>query len=123
MPEEAYRRHPEYNQPPQHRGMDTVGYGFSAAVDEDLSDDEILHGVRARLQQDRWLDADSINVEVEDGVVTLTGEVGDFMEARYAWDDAWETPGVHGVLNSLTVRTDLPHEPHGDVLPQSAGRE
>lgn len=121
MPEEAYSRHPEYNQPSQRRGMDSVGYGYSAAFDDDLSDDQVLQGVRTRLRQDRWLDADRINVEVEDGVVTLTGEVGDFMEARYAWDDAWETPGVHGVVNSLTVRTDLPHDPHGDVVPQSAG--
>lgn len=109
MPEEAYRRHPEYNQPRQPRGMGSERYGY-AAPDAELSDDEVLHSVRTRLLQDRWLDADRINVEVEDGVVTLTGEVGDFMEARYAWDDAWETPGVHGVLNSLTVRTDLPHE-------------
>ena len=121
MPEEAYSRHPEYDQPSQRRGMDTVGYGYSAAADQGLSDDQVLHGVRSRLQQDRWVDADRINVEVEDGVVTLTGEVGDFMEARYAWDDAWETPGVHGVMNALTVRTDLPHEPHGDVMPQSGG--
>ncbi len=121
MPEEAYSRHPEYNQPSQRRGRDAVGYGYSAAADEDLPDEQVLHGVRSRLQQDRWLDADRINVEVEDGVVTLTGEVGDFMEARYAWDDAWETPGVHGVVNSLAVRTDLPHDPHGDVVPQSSG--
>jgi hypothetical protein len=121
MPEEAYRRHPEYDQPPHRRGMDTGGYGYTDTVDEDLSDEQVLHGVRSRLQQDRWVDAGQINVEVEAGVVTLTGEVGDFMEARYAWDDAWETPGVHGVVNSLTVRTDLPHEPHGDVVPQSGG--
>ena len=120
MPEEAYSRHPEYNQPSQRRGMDTMGYGYSGP-DDDLSDDQVLHAVRSRLQQDRWVDASRINVEVEDGVVTLTGEVGDFMEARYAWDDAWETPGVHGVVNSLNVRTDLPHDPHGDVVPQSAG--
>jgi hypothetical protein len=121
MPEEAYTRHPEYNQPPRRRGMHTVGYGYSDAVDDDISDDEVLQSVRTRLHQDRWLDADRINVEVEDGVVTLTGEVGDFMEARYAWDDAWETPGVHGVMNALTVRTDLPHQSHGDVVPQSGG--
>jgi len=53
--------------------------------------------------------------------VTLTGDVGDFMEARYAWDDAWESPGVRGVINNLTVRTDLPHPAHQDVVPQSGG--
>jgi osmotically-inducible protein OsmY len=55
-------------------------------------------------------------------VVTLTGEVDDFLKARYAWDDAWEAEGVRGVVNNLTVRADLPQAPtHGDVVPQSAG--
>ena len=76
--------------------------------------------MRRRLYEDVWVDIDRVDVEVEDGIVTLRGEVDDFMEARYAWDDAWETEGVRGVLNHLTVRVDEPvAEPHGDVLPQS----
>jgi hypothetical protein len=123
MPEEAYQRHPEYDQPRQNRGMDTVGYGYAEAGGDDLGDQEILLLVRGRLQQDAWLDPEKIQVEVEEGVVTLTGEVADFMEARYAWDDAWESPGVRGVVNNITVRTDLPHPQHGDVVPQSAGHQ
>ena len=45
-------------------------------------------------------------------MVTLKGEVDDYLEARYAWDDAWEAAGVRGVLNQLTVRTDEPHDEH-----------
>lgn len=69
-------------------------------------DDDLAHAVRASLFQDTWLDAERIEVEVEDGIVRLTGEVDDFLEARYAWDDAWETDGVRGVINQITVRTD-----------------
>jgi hypothetical protein len=73
------------------------------------------------MSEDTWLDPRRIDVQVEDGVVTLTGEVDDYMEARYAWDDAWEADGVRGVINNLTVRTDQPQEPHGDVVVQGAG--
>ena len=117
LPEQAYRRHPELEQAPSPRGerwgyeMDDTGW--------DLDDDEILEAVRRRLYDDVWLDVDRIDVEVEDGVVTLTGEVDDFLEARYAWDDAWETMGVRGVVNHIRVRVDESAPAHGDLLPQS----
>lgn len=84
-----------------------------------MSDDDIREAVLENLFQDTWVDPDRIDVEVENGVVTLTGEVRDFMEARYAWDDAWESAGVRGVINNLTVRTDRPQE--SMELPQTAG--
>ena len=118
LPEHAYERHPELEREPGPRGgrwgyeLDDTGW--------DLDDEEILDAVRRRLYEDVWVDIDRIDVEVEDGVVTLRGEVDDFMEARYAWDDALETEGVRGVLNQLTVRVDQPvAQPHGDVVPQS----
>ena len=119
LPEHAYRQHPELDREPGPRGarwgyeMDDTGM--------DLSDGEILDAVRRRLYQDVWLDLDRIDVEVEDGVVTLRGEVDDFLEVRYAWDDAWETQGVRGVVTQLTVRADEPRpDAHGDLVPQTS---
>ncbi len=119
LPPEAYRRHPEMDREPGPRGgrwgyeLDDAGAG--------LNDRDVLGGVRRRLYEDVWLDLERIDVEVEDGVVTLSGEVDDYMEARYAWDDAWETEGVRGVLNHLVVRAaPATDEPHGDLLPQTA---
>lgn len=118
LPPQAYRRHPEMEQRPPQRGP-RWGYELDDAGAE-LSDREVLSAVRRRLYEDVWLDVDHIDVEVEDGVVTLTGEVDDYMEARYAWDDAWETEGVRGVVNHLVVRAGEADEaPHGDLLPQS----
>jgi hypothetical protein len=118
LPEHAYRRHPELDRAPEPRGgrwgyeMDDTGM--------DLSDEQILDAVRRRLYEDVWLDIDRIDVEVEDGVVTLRGEVDDFLEVRYAWDDAWETEGVRGVVTQLTVRADEPQaDAHGDLVPQT----
>jgi BON domain len=120
IPEQAYRRHPELDRAPDPRGS-RWGYELDDAGME-LSDEQILQSVRRRLYEDVWLDVDRIDVEVEDGVVTLRGEVDDFLEVRYAWDDAWETEGVRGVVTQLTVRADEPQgqvEAHGDLVPQS----
>lgn len=86
-----------------------------------MTDDEIREAVLTNLDEDGWIDPNRIDVDVADGVVTLTGEVEDFMEARYAWDDAWESAGVRGVVNNLTVRTDVPRD--AMELPQTAGKQ
>jgi hypothetical protein len=118
LPEEAYRRHPELSrgghedEPWDERAYLYYGGG---------PDEQVERAVRARMYQDGWLDADAIQVDVRQGVVTLRGEVGDFMEARYAWDDAWETDGVRGVVNNLTVRLD--EGTHGDPMPQDVHTE
>lgn len=74
--------------------------------DADASDADVRRAVRESLHRDRYVDADALDVEVRAGVVTLRGEVDDFLTARYAWDDAWETEGVRGVVNQIAVRTD-----------------
>lgn len=57
--------------------------------------------VERALFHDTWVDADRVLVEVEDGVVTLTGTLPDRAEIRRALDDASSVPGVRGVRNHL----------------------
>lgn len=118
MPEAAYLRHPEYETPSTYHQDRWEGPG-EYVVDRGRppSDDEIRDEVRQRLYQDTWLQADDIEVTVSGGVVTLRGDVHDFLEARYAWDDAWESEGVRGVINNLTVRPDEGQQ-HGDTFAQ-----
>jgi hypothetical protein len=118
VPEIAYREHPEMNRPQQGIRRPWAGRGYTAGRGE-VDDDEIRTTVEQSLQQDGWVDAGSIKVEVDDQVVTLTGEVGDYLEARYAWDDAWDTTGVRGVINNLTVRLDEAASKHEDPFRQS----
>lgn len=84
---------------------DSVSRGAPAAQHDLAAGDDgwIGEAVRHALHQDGYLDAGAIEVEVNAGVVTLRGEVQDYMQARYAWDDAWDAPGVAGVVNRLTV--------------------
>lgn len=80
----------------------------SGRAPRELSDRQILDAVCDTMTEDGYIRSDGIEVTVKDGVVTLRGEVGDYLEARYAWDDAWETEGVRGVISHLTVRTEPP---------------
>lgn len=122
IPEGAYRQHPELNRPQLHRGERWGGNAYTTPGQGGyLDDDEILQGVRQSLYADSWVDADEIDVEVNDGVVTLRGEVDDYLEARYAWDDAWEAGGVRGVINRLTVRVDRPSDTGQQALQSAAG--
>jgi hypothetical protein len=115
LPNYVYARHPELEREPHSIRMgDRPTARHPGAYRWQPDDHEIEQAVRENLYQDSWIDADNIDIEVRDGVVKLSGEVDDFLQSRYAWDDAWETDGVRGVLNQLVVRTDRPSgEAHG----------
>jgi hypothetical protein len=66
-------------------------------------DDELKKEIEEALFYDTWVDAESITVEVSDGVATLRGELPDYEEIRYATDDAWDVEGVRGVRSELRV--------------------
>ncbi|CCF86299.1 BON domain-containing protein [Nitrolancea hollandica] len=55
------------------------------------------------LRNDTWIDSNSINVSVDNGVVTLTGTVPNLFQKRQAGDDAWDVPGVMDVNNNLVI--------------------
>lgn len=74
-------------------------FGRTTRADAEIKDD-----IRNRLVWDSWVDADQVNIDVKNGVVTLTGQVDSIVEKRAAGDDAWDTPGVLDVVNNLKVR-------------------
>lgn len=49
------------------------------------------------------MDAGSIQVQVKNGEVTLTGEVDSLMAKRSAGDDACDVPGVKNIHNNLNI--------------------
>lgn len=68
------------------------------------SDDELRDDVREALFYDTWVDAEAIEVSVQEGVITLSGELPSYEEIRYATDDAWDVDGVVGVRSELKLR-------------------
>lgn len=67
-------------------------------------DDELKAEVLDALFYDTWVDAEAIDVQVRDGVVTLRGELPSYDEIRFATDDTWDVDGVVGVRSELRVR-------------------
>ena len=67
-------------------------------------DVRIEEEVVQRLEDAEWIDATDAEVEVADGVVTLSGEVETRAERRAAEDVAAEVAGVVDVINRLRAR-------------------
>ncbi|MBE0446659.1 MAG: BON domain-containing protein [Actinobacteria bacterium] len=68
-----------------------------------IADAEVARDVRAALLKNTRLDLTEVNVDVTDGVVTLTGEVPNFTQKRIAEYVAFSVPGVVDVVNELYV--------------------
>jgi hypothetical protein len=83
-------------------------------------DDEVRKDVEDALFYDTWVDAEAITVEVKEGVVTLTGELPDYHEVRYATDDVWDVDGVRGVHCQLRVNPGK--RPPVDGVPRKPGQ-
>jgi osmotically-inducible protein OsmY len=64
----------------------------------------VEHAVRAALAFEPLVDGDDIGVAVEDGVVTLTGNVGSVREAVAAERAIKRIEGVRTIANALHVR-------------------
>lgn len=67
------------------------------------TDSAIRRDVRDQLVWDDRVDATTVRVTVENGVVTLTGTVDSYPERQVAETDAVSVPGVREVFNHLEV--------------------
>ncbi len=78
------------------RGQETVG----AYVD----DAAITTAVKARMVDNKNVDASAISVETLNGTVLLTGFARSASEKAAAEDVTWKVAGVKAVKNNITVR-------------------
>jgi hypothetical protein len=79
-----------------HRGRGPKGYT--------RSDERIREDVHDRLADDSWIDASDIEVQVQDGEITLSGEV-DSRDAKHRAEHVVEdVSGARHVQNNLRVR-------------------
>jgi osmotically-inducible protein OsmY len=71
---------------------------------EPRPNDEVLADVCARLRLDPHLDISTLDVDVDDGEVLLSGTVDDYPAKRRAENIAGAVPGVDRVRNNLRLR-------------------
>jgi osmotically-inducible protein OsmY len=67
-------------------------------------DEQIKQDIQASLAWDSRLDASSINIAVDNGVVTLSGEVDTFARKWAAAEDSRRVQGVRDLRNDIQVR-------------------
>jgi osmotically-inducible protein OsmY len=72
------------------------------------SDDELHDKVIARLAADRDVKGGGIDVEVKDGVVTLSGKIREQRQKVKAERIARKVPGVKQVINRLQAEFGAP---------------
>lgn len=80
------------------------------------SDERIREDVSDRLTEHGDLDASGIEVDVSQGVVTLSGSVDDRWGKRLAEDIAERISGVRDVMNQLRVRGQMEQDDQGDQM-------
>ena len=94
----GYSDQEEWLEEGPHTGRGPAGYR--------RSDERIEEEACARLTRHGWVDATNIEVEVEDGIVTLRGEVEDRRSKRLAEDAVGSIAGVHDVMNMVSIPRD-----------------
>jgi hyperosmotically inducible periplasmic protein len=72
------------------------------AIDD--KDEAITIRVNEQIAKDSYLKKAGIHAQTNAGVVSLSGEVPDFMTSAQASWIAWQVPGVKSVKNDLTVK-------------------
>ncbi len=73
-----------------------------------ISDTQVRDNVQAELDWDASVDSRQIGVAVKDGIVTLTGHVGSYVQRRAAEQVVQAVEGVKAIANDITI--DLPFD-------------
>jgi hyperosmotically inducible protein len=76
----------------------------STALAKPLSDDVVTEDVRMKLAGDPVVKGGALNVDVRDGVVTLSGSVASPQARSRAQADVRRVRGVKQVINNIQVR-------------------
>jgi len=73
------------------------------ALNSSVSPSTVRADIEAALKRQAVKDAHNIAVAVSGGDITLSGTVHSWAERELARNSAWGTPGVHSVVDHLTV--------------------
>ena len=84
--------------------------GYAVGKDERsakqiFDDGTITASIKTRYAADKYVKALSVDIDTYDGVVTLNGTVGSYIEQQRAEDIARDIVGVKSVVNKLALRT------------------
>ncbi|MBD3329832.1 BON domain-containing protein [Candidatus Dojkabacteria bacterium] len=85
-------------------GVNKIVNKIAVVPSEDVSDEDIATSIVDALSRNFNVNAEKVEVKVNDGKVTLRGEVSSWIEYRSAEDTAFFTAGVKEVNNLLEIK-------------------
>jgi osmotically-inducible protein OsmY len=80
-----------------------IGLSNQIGIQPTLKADTVRFDIEAALKRRASADAKTIEVDVRGGEVTLTGTVHSWSERDLATHTAWGSPGVHNVVDKLSL--------------------
>jgi osmotically-inducible protein OsmY len=92
-------------------------YGVKAVVEEikvtlagsyKRADKDIAKSATDVLDWNLWVPSDRVKVKVQDGRITLSGDVEWYYQKEHAEDAVRHLKGVLGVINSITIKPPVP---------------
>ncbi len=75
------------------------------------ADMDIAQAATNILDWNYWLPRDRVKVMVQDGLITLSGDVDWYFQKERAEDAVRYLVGVSGVINSITIKPPMPVKP------------
>jgi len=72
------------------------------------TDEDIARSATNVLNWNFWIPGDRVKVKVQDGWLTLSGEVDWYYQKEYAADAVRDLIGVKGISNSITIKPTVP---------------
>jgi len=72
------------------------------------ADKDIAQSATKVLDWNLWIPSDRVKVMVQDGWITLSGDVDWYYQKEYAEDNVRHLVGVLGVINSITIKPPVP---------------
>ncbi|WP_340106451.1 BON domain-containing protein [Rhodohalobacter sp. 8-1] len=86
-------------------GVVDVKNKLAVTPTEDISDEAAARNIVESIDRNRNVDIGNIDVEVTNGVATLTGSVFDVDAWRFAYDAAFYTSGIKSIEDNLSIET------------------
>jgi osmotically-inducible protein OsmY len=83
--------------------LGVTGVSDQIVIKSKASASIVKSDIEAALKRRAKSDAQHISVDVKGGEVTLTGSVHSWSERQLAAHSAWSAPGVHSVVDKITV--------------------
>lgn len=77
-------------------------------ITSDVKPEKLHENIKRSFERSALIDAENVNIEIEDHKVTLTGTVRSWSEKMQAEATVWSAPGVFEVENNLEIKQSQP---------------